>query len=63
MKIINACKEAESKPELLGKTPKGIMSAVMYKVLSELGYQITRAEIASLCGISVPTLVKIEKII
>jgi transcription initiation factor TFIIIB Brf1 subunit/transcription initiation factor TFIIB len=63
MRIINACRDAEQKPELLGKTPKGIVSAVVYKVLTELKYDVSRAIIADICGISVPTLVKIEKLI
>lgn len=63
MRIINACKEAEQKPELLGKTPKGIVSAVIYKVLTDLKYDVSRSTIASLCDISVPTLVKIEKLL
>jgi transcription initiation factor TFIIIB Brf1 subunit/transcription initiation factor TFIIB len=63
MKIVEACKAAEQKPELLGKTPKGISSAVVFKVLTESGYQVDRAVIASICGVSVPTLVKIEKLL
>ena len=63
MRIINACAEAEHRPDLLGKTPKGIVSAVVYKVLTEMKYEVSRAEIAEICGISVPTLVKIEKLL
>jgi hypothetical protein len=63
MRIINACAEAEHRPDLLGKTPKGIVSAVVYKVLTEMKYEVSRAEVAEICGISVPTLVKIEKLL
>lgn len=63
MRVINACAEAEHMPSLLGKTPKGIVSAVVYKVLVEMKYEVSRAEIAEICGISVPTLVKIEKLL
>jgi transcription initiation factor TFIIIB Brf1 subunit/transcription initiation factor TFIIB len=46
-------------PELMGKTPKGIASAVIYRTLNELGYTPDKAHIASICDISVPTLQKI----
>jgi transcription initiation factor TFIIIB Brf1 subunit/transcription initiation factor TFIIB len=63
MKIVARCKILEANAELLGKTPKGIVSAVLYRELTELGFQINRAEIAAVCGVSVPTLVKIENIL
>jgi len=63
MKIIRACELANDIPELMSKTPKGILSAVMYKTLIENGIAVTRDQIADLCGVSLPTLLKIEKLI
>jgi len=60
MKVIRACEDAQMNiPELMGKTPKGIASAVIYRTLNELGYTPDKAHIASICDISVPTLQKI----
>jgi hypothetical protein len=57
------CKTLENNPNLLGKTPKGIVSAILYTQLINLGYSTDRAEISKICGVSVPTLVKIETIL
>jgi transcription initiation factor TFIIIB Brf1 subunit/transcription initiation factor TFIIB len=60
MKVIRECDAAQKNiPELMGKTPKGIASAVMFKTLTELGYDTDKAFIARICDISVPTLNKI----
>jgi transcription initiation factor TFIIIB Brf1 subunit/transcription initiation factor TFIIB len=63
MKVIKACEEAQTNPSLMGKTPKGVASAVIYKTLTDLGYPVERAVIAEMCEVSVPTLTKIEKIL
>lgn len=63
MKIIRLCEDVQKNPELMGKTPKGIASAVIFKTLCELGYPVDKAFIANICEVSVPTLNKIEKII
>jgi transcription initiation factor TFIIIB Brf1 subunit/transcription initiation factor TFIIB len=63
MKLITMCKTLENNPNLLGKTPKGIVSAILYTQLINLGYATDRAEISRICGVSVPTLVKIETIL
>jgi transcription initiation factor TFIIB len=63
MKVIKACEDAQKNPNLMGKTPKGIASAVIFKTLSEMGYQVERSFIAKICDVSVPTLTKIEKIL
>ena len=63
MKTIRACEEARENPLLMSKTPKGILSAVMYMVLKEFGVDVDRARIASICDVSVPTLVKIENLL
>ena len=63
MKLIAYCKQIENTPELLGKTPKGIVSGILYIQLEKMGYEIDRAFIAKICGVSIPTLVKIENIL
>ncbi len=63
MKVIKACEDAQNNPKLMGKTPKGIASAVIYKIVTSMGYNIQRTTIAELCEVSVPTLVKIEKVV
>lgn len=63
MKVVRACEEAQKNPNLMGKTPKGIASAVIFKTLSDLGYKVEKSFIAKICEISVPTLNKIEKIL
>ena len=63
MKLIGICQEMENNPALMGKTPKGIVSAILYTQLVKMGYNVDRATIASICGVSLPTLVKIEGII
>ena len=63
MKIIKACEESQNNPLLMGKTPKGVASAVIYKTLVDLGYKVDREMIAKICEVSVPTLLKIEKIL
>ena len=63
MKIIKACEESQNTPLLMGKTPKGVASAVIFKTLIDLGYKVEREVIAKICEVSVPTLLKIEKIL
>lgn len=64
MKVIRACEEAQNNPNLMGKTPKGVASAVIYKTLAEdLGYTVEKSFIARVCDVSVPTLNKIEKVL
>lgn len=59
-KTIRVCEQVESHPSLMGKTPKGVAAAVLYHVLAEYG--ITRESIASMCEVSLPTLVKLENL-
>jgi transcription initiation factor TFIIIB Brf1 subunit/transcription initiation factor TFIIB len=63
MKIVKVCKGLEDCVELMGRTPKAIVCAVMFAVLKNAGIQIERSEICRICDVSVPTLVKIENII
>jgi transcription initiation factor TFIIIB Brf1 subunit/transcription initiation factor TFIIB len=60
-KAIRMCETVQTHPSLMGKTPKGIAAAVLCSVLSE--FQITRDSIASMCEVSLPTLVKLENVV
>jgi transcription initiation factor TFIIIB Brf1 subunit/transcription initiation factor TFIIB len=60
-KCIRMCSEIEKHPTLMGKTPKGIAAAVLYISLEE--YKISREDIAKMCEVSLPTLVKLENIV
>ena len=59
-KTIRMCEQVECHPTLMGKTPKGVTAAVLYTVLSE--YDLTRETIASMCEVSLPTLIKLENL-
>lgn len=63
MKIIRECEKSQNNPNLMGKTPKGVASAVIFVTLSSMGYRVERELIAKICEVSVPTLVKIEKLL
>lgn len=63
MKIIKLCEDVQQRPELMGKTPKGIASAVIFTALTEMGYKLDKAFVANICEVSVPTLNKIEKVL
>ena len=54
------CNEIEDCVELMSKTPNSIASAVILIVLKN---DFTKSEICSTCGVSVPTVNKIESII
>lgn len=62
-KVIQACRDSESKPQLMGKTPKGVASAVMFVTLSRLGFEVSKEEICKICDVSLPTLNKLEKLL
>ena len=62
-KVIQACREHETSPRMMGKTPKGVVSAVMYVTLAGLGYNVDKEEIRRICDVSMPTLNKLEKMI
>lgn len=60
-KVIRLCSQVEIHPSLMGKTPKGVAAAVLFFVLSEYGQ--TRESIASMCEVSLPTLIKLENLV
>ena len=63
MKVVARCKALEDKVELMGRTPKAVACAVMTAILTGVPGAPTRAELCTICGISLPTLSKIEAII
>jgi transcription initiation factor TFIIIB Brf1 subunit/transcription initiation factor TFIIB len=63
MKIVKVCKELEECVELQGRTPKAVACAIMFAILKESGFAPDKAELCRICGVSVPTLGKIETIV
>ena len=63
MRVVKACKDLEECVELMGRTPKAVACAVMFVVLREAEFPIDKAELCKICGVSVPTLGKIETIV
>lgn len=61
MKIIARCRELEDHPGLQGRTPKAIAAAVLFMMLKSYG--ATKADMARICEVSVPTITKLEAII
>jgi transcription initiation factor TFIIIB Brf1 subunit/transcription initiation factor TFIIB len=61
--IIKACKSLDECVELMGRTPKAIVCAVAFHMLSKLGHPISKAEVCKLCDVSGPTLAKIDSIV
>ena len=63
MKIVNVAKEMAECVELQGRTPKAVACAIIFVVLKEAGLAPDKAELCKICGVSVPTLSKIEVIV
>jgi hypothetical protein len=49
--------------ELQGRTPKAVAAAIMFSVLKESGFGPDKNELCRICGVSAPTLGKIEAIV
>lgn len=60
MRCVKVAKELENCVPLMGKTPNSIAAAVINRVL---GDQLTKQEIVAKCGVSMPTLNKIQVIV
>lgn len=54
------CSDIEDCVELMSKTPKSIASTCIYMIMRE---RVTKAKVCEVCGLSVPTLNKIEILI
>jgi transcription initiation factor TFIIIB Brf1 subunit/transcription initiation factor TFIIB len=63
MKVIHTCEKIQTSVALMGKTPKGVASAVMYTVLNKLGHKIDKQTVCKVCEVSLPTLNKLEPIV
>lgn len=63
MKVVKMCNDLSECVELMGRTPKAVGCAVMFIVLKEAGVAVDKAALCKTCGVSVPTLGKIEAII
>lgn len=63
MKITKVCKEMEECVELQGRTPKAVAAAIMFSVLKECGFGPDKNELCRICGVSAPTLTKIEALV
>ena len=63
MKIINVAKEMDECVELQGRTPKAVACAIIFVILKELSLTPDKAELCRICGVSVPTLSKIEVLV
>lgn len=62
-KVIQLCRVYESDMKLMGKTPKGVASAVMFVSLVQMGFEVNKDEICAICDVSLPTLNKLEKLL
>ena len=56
--ILRECSACEDCPELMSKTPRSVAAVVLYRNLQDKGIQ--KADIATKCQVSLPTLTKIE---
>jgi transcription initiation factor TFIIB len=61
--IVKACNSLDECVELMGRTPKAIVCAVMFHMFAKLGHPISKAEICRICDVSGPTLAKIDGIV
>lgn len=62
-KILQVCRDQERNVRFMGKTPKGVASAVIYVSLLKMGYPVDKEEIRRICDVSMPTLNKLEKMV
>jgi len=60
MQVISMCKQIQESDELMGKTPKTIAATVIRIVLDG---QVEQQVICELCGVSAPTIKKIEEVV
>jgi hypothetical protein len=63
MKTVNVAKEMAECVELQGRTPKAVACAIIFVILKEAGFPPDKADLCKICGVSVPTLSKIEAIV
>lgn len=61
--IYHECERVENMPNLMGKTPSGVASAIIFIVLNREGISIAKSVVCSAASISIPTLNKIETLL
>lgn len=62
MRAVRICENIQECIELMGKTPKTIAATVIYVILENTGY-VTKPVICEKCGVSAPTINKLEPVI
>ena len=62
-KIFKCCDRLENCVKLMGKTPTGVASAIVYTILSSEGIAVSKQTVCEAANISIPTLNKIETIV
>lgn len=62
-KIFKSCDMLENCVKLMGKTPSGVASAIVYTILYREGVPVSKQTVCEAANISVPTLNKIEAIV
>ena len=62
-KILDGCNKMETCTKLMGKTPSGVASALVYIVLTREGFNISKNDVCKAADVSIPTLNKIENIL
>ena len=62
MRAVRICESIQECVELMGKTPKTIAATVIYVILENTGY-VSKPVICQTCGVSAPTLNKLEPVI
>lgn len=60
-KMYDICEKVENCPKLMGKTPNGVASAIIFTVLNAEG--VTKQMVCAAAEVSVPTLNKIEALL
>lgn len=62
-KIFKCCDLLENCVKLMGKTPTGVASAIVYTILYREGVPVSKQTVCEAANISIPTLNKIEAIV
>ena len=62
-KILEGCNKMEMCTKLMGKTPSGVASALVYIILTREGFNISKHDVCRAADVSIPTLNKIENIV
>lgn len=61
--ILRACRETENVVDLMGRKPKAVAAAIIFKSLATTEYPVTKQKICEICAITAPTLNTILQIL